>query len=221
MRFPNAYKGLKKIYRSEILILIVGILTGIAGFFGAQAASQIAEQGEEGITAATAFGVMIPIMVSGIITIIAAFMQFLGLKNAAKDDAEFKKGYTYALIGLALAIVFGILSIMKIENAMITDLSKILSNFIEIVITFYIITGIISLSEKLDDPEMAARGKKIFYMYAAGVILASLVDLICTVMNLDKSGTIAVVLGGLSALLAVIAYVLYLGYLGKAKRMLA
>ena len=220
MRFPNAYKGIKKIYRSEMLMLIVGLLGGIAGIFGGQAAAQIAEHGEDGITAATAFGVMIPVMLSGIITIIAAFMQFFGLKDAAKDDEDFKKGYTYALVGLAFAVVFGVLSIMKIENAMLTDLSKVLSNFIEIVITFYIIKGIINLSEKLDNPEMAAKGKKIFYMYAAGVIIASLVELVCSLMHLDKSATAAVALGGLSALLAVVAYILYLGYLGKAKKML-
>jgi hypothetical protein len=41
MNFPNALKGIKKIYISEMLMLLSGALGGVASFFGTQAAKQI------------------------------------------------------------------------------------------------------------------------------------------------------------------------------------
>jgi hypothetical protein len=93
------------------------------------------------ITAASAFGVMVPILLSGLIGIIASLMQFFGLKDASADEENFKKGYIYALIGLLVSITFSVLSSMKIGGTMFDDLGKIVSNFVQIIVTLYVING--------------------------------------------------------------------------------
>lgn len=221
MNFPNALKGIKKIYISEMLMLLSGALGGVASFFGTQAAKQIEQGGAEAIEAGTAFGVMIPLLASGIIAIIAVFIQFFGLKSAANDDDNFKTGYTYALIGLVLSVVFSILSYTKIGGDLLDDLVKLVSSFIQVVVTFYVITGIKSLSEKLGNTEMAARGKKTFNIYAAAIILASVVELAMTVLSGGLKTAVVGILGAVMLVLMVVGYILYLGYLSKAKKMLA
>ena len=221
MNFPNALKRHKKIYISEMLMLLSGALGGVASFFGTQAAKQIEQGGAEAIEAGTAFGVMIPLLASGIIAIIAVFIQFFDFKSAANDDDNFKTGYTYALIGLVLSVVFSILSYTKIGGDLLDDLVKLVSSFIQVVVTFYVITGIKSLSEKLGNTEMVARGKKTFNIYAAAIILASVVELAMTVLSGGLKTAVVGILGAVMLVLMVVGYILYLGYLSKAKKMLA
>lgn len=221
MRFPNALKGIKKIFTAEILMLICGLLGGIAGAFGQQASGQIAEHGAEGITATTAFGVMIPLLASGLIAIIASLIEFFGLKDASEDDEYFKKGYIYALIGLIVSIVIEILSFMKVGGTMVTDLGKVVSNFVQIVVTLYVIYGIRSLSEKLGESAMAERGKKVFNVYAAAVILASVVELGMAVLQGSAKTVVVGILGAVMLVLTIVGYFMYLRYLSAAKKMLA
>lgn len=221
MKFPNALKGLKKIYTAEILMLVCGLLGGIAGVFGQKASEQIAEHGTEGLDIGTAFGVFIPIMLSGLIAIFATLIEFFGLKDASEDDENFKKGYTYALIGLIVTIVIEFLSFMKIGGDMVTDLGKVVSNFVQIVVTLYVIYGIRSLAEKLGDTEMAERGKKVFTIYSASVILASLVELGMAVLEGGTKTAVVGILGAVMLVLTIVGYVMYLRYLSSAKKMLA
>ena len=67
MNFPNALKGVKNIYTSEILLLLAGVLGGVASFFGTQAQQQIAQGGTEALDAGTAFGVMIRVLAAGLV----------------------------------------------------------------------------------------------------------------------------------------------------------
>lgn len=220
MKYPDALRGIKKIYTSEILLLLAGLLGGVASVFGAQASQQIAQGGAEGIDAGTAFGVLIPILASGLIAIIATIIEFFGLKDAANENEYFKNGYIYALIGLVLSIALTILSYTKVSD-MVSDLGKIVSNFIQMVVTFYVITGIKDLAEKLGDTDMVSRGKKTFNIYAAAIICASLVELALTLLQ-DNAKTIVVgILGAVTVILTVIGYALYLIYLSRAKKMLA
>ena len=137
------------------------------------------------------------------------------------DDDNFKTGYTYALIGLVLSVVFSILSYTKIGGDLLDDLVKLVSSFIQVVVTFYVITGIKSLSEKLGNTEMVARGKKTFNIYAAAIILASVVELAMTVLSGGLKTAVVGILGAVMLVLMVVGYILYLGYLSKAKKMLA
>lgn len=220
MNYPDALRGIKKIYTSEILLLLAGLLGGMASVFGVQATQQIAENGAEGLDIGTAFGVMIPVLASGIIAVIATIIEFFGLKDASNENEYFKNGYIYAIIGLILSIALSILSYMKVSD-MVSDLGKLASNFIQMVVTFYVITGIKDLAEKLGDMDMVSRGKKTFNIYAAAIICASLVELAVSLLQ-DNARTLVVgILGAVTLILMIVGYALYLIYLSKAKKMLA
>lgn len=221
MNFPNALKGVKKIYTSEILLLLAGILGGVASFFGTQAQQQIAQGGTEGLDAGTAFGVMIPVLAAGLVEIIATLVQFFGLKDASADDEYFKQGYTYAFIGLVASIVFSVLSYSKIGGSMMNDLGTIVSNFIQVVVTFYVISGIKNLADRLGNAEMVERGKKVFNIYAAAVILSSVVQLATAVLQDKMKMFVVGILGAVALILSIVGFILYMGYLSKAKKMLA
>ncbi|MBQ9823866.1 MAG: hypothetical protein IJM63_05165 [Solobacterium sp.] len=221
MKYPNAYNGIKKIHTAELLSLLAGILGTVAVAFGGLASQQIAQGGADSLTPAAAFGTMIPLFGAGIIGIVASLMQFLGLKDAAADEENFKKGFTYALAGLIIAVVLSILSMMNLSNSMIDDFGKIISNFVQIVVTLYVINGIRSLAEKLGESGIEGRGKKVFNIYAASVILASVVELLMTVLSGSARTIVVGILGALMLVLTVVGYIMYLRYLSAAKKMLA
>ncbi len=218
MKFPNALTGLKKIYASQMLLLVVGILDGVASVFGDKASEQVAGAGN--VTAETALGVMIPLLLSGLLTIVAACLELFGLKDAAEDDEQFKKGYTYALIGLIFSIVIAVLNYLKISGGMLSDFAETVSDLIEVLVSFYVITGIKSLAEKLGNKDMVNSGKKTFNIYAASTICASLVELLMKVLKGDTKMFVIGIFGAITLALIVVAYFLYLRYLGKAKKML-
>ena len=218
MKYQNAFNGLKRIYNSEILSLIAAALGAVASSFGGQAYQEISG---EGLTPGTVAGIMIPLMAAGIIAIVAAVMELLGLKDAAEDDEYFKTGYTYALIGLVVSIAVSVLQYMKIGGGLLDDFGKLVSSFVQIAVTFYVISGIKNLAEKLGDAEMAGRGKKVFNIYAVTVILASVVTLLTTVLSGNLQTVIAGILGVVTLVLTVVGYVLYLRYLRSAREMLS
>ena len=217
MKYQNAFNGLKKIYNSEILSLIAAALGAVASSFGGKASQEISGAG---LTPGTAFGVMIPLMAAGILAIVAAVMELFGLKDAAEDDEYFKTGYTYALIGLVVSIAVSVLQYMKIGGGLLDDFGKLVSSFVQIAVTFYVISGIRNLAEKLGNAEMAGRGKKVFNIYAVTVILASVVTLLTTVLSGNIQTVVAGILAVVTLVLTVVGYVLYLRYLRNAKEML-
>lgn len=218
MRYPNALNGIKKVYTAQILMLVAGLLTGVASFFGSQASKEMAEGG---ITAASAFGVMIPLFAGGILAVAAGLFELFGLKTAAQDDEYFKKGYTYSLISLVISIVISVLSFMNIGGKMLTDLGSTVSDFIQTVVTFYVIYGVRNLAEKLGDSEMAERGTKVFWVYAAAIILASLVELAMGILQNTARTLVVGIFGAVMLVLMAVGYIMYLRYLSSAKKMLA
>ncbi|MCR5796256.1 MAG: hypothetical protein K6G61_13025 [Solobacterium sp.] len=219
MRYPNALSGIRKIYTAEMLTLLAAVLGVAASVFGGIISQQIAGGGE--ITAQSAVSVLIPVLAAGLITIIAGIMQLFGLKDASADDESFRKGYTYALMGLVFSVAFTVLSNTKTGGSLLDDGAKLLSNIIEIAVTFFVIAGIKSLAEKLGDMNMVSRGKTVFNIYAASVICSSLAQLASAVLQNDLKTVVSGILGIITLVLTAVAYILYLGYLGRAKKMLA
>ena len=131
------------------------------------------------------------------------------------------RGFTYALMGLVFSVAFTIFSNSKTGGSLLDDGAKLLSNFIQIAVTFFVITGVKSLAEKLGDAEMVSRGKTVFNIYAASVILSSAFELISAVLQGDVKTVVSGILAFATLILMAAGYILYLRYLSKAKQMLS
>ena len=105
MQFPNAAKGIKKIFSSVILDIIGGVGLVISALVVLAVAAML-ESGDEslGITGMIA---VITMAVSGVLTLLAAVLSVVGMAQASKDEGSFK----IAIFVLIAAVVTGVLSI--------------------------------------------------------------------------------------------------------------
>ena len=210
----NAYEGIKKIYKAEIMALIATILLLIGSIISVTGVSA-------GEATSTGTGLLIggglTVIVAGILLIIAAIMNIIGVNRASKDEAAFKN----ALIALLVGILASVISSAFSGNATVTSLCKAVNNVTEILASYFICTGIINLADRLKNSEMSARGQKVRSILMGIWVLAAVMNFLATLFASNATmqsilGIIALV-GGI---ISIVAYFLYIGLLGRAKKML-
>ena len=213
--FTNAYEGVKKIYKAEILALIASVLL-LAGSIISVTGVKAGENAASGEGLLVSGGLLV--IVAAVLMIIAAIMNIIGVNRASKDESAFKN----ALIALLFGIAANILVSACGENTMISSIGKTLVNVTEILASYYICTGVINLADRLGDSGVSARGKKVRSILMGIWVASAVLNILATLFGTDETmqaviGIIAVV-GGI---ISVVAYFLYIGLLGKAKNMLA
>ena len=209
MKFPNALKGLKKIYASEILTLLAGILSGVFSYLGNGAGANI-EDSKMALLA-------VLFLCFGILTLVAYILNFIGTAQAGKDESSFKSALLWILIGIALTAAALILG----EDHY---LYRYLSNgtrMTDILMTIYIIQGVICLANKLGNEEQAQRGKRVQNMIVFIYALSFVFQIVNDFLNVEKISPAVLAACGFAALiLFIVAYITFIRLLSKAKKML-
>ena len=102
MKFPNAAKGVKKIFNAEIISLIAALIGGAGLILGLIGASK--ETGESvGTTLLAVSGALL--IVSGIALLVAGIMNIVGFIQAAKDEVGIKRAVLCTVFSALLACV--------------------------------------------------------------------------------------------------------------------
>ena len=218
MRFPNAYEGVKKIFTAEILALIARVCVLVAAIGGLAAVGAVAVAdsvdgdsviavGLAGAGLAGIFGVA-----AGVIAIIAFILQIVGINKAKADEPAFKTAMIFILVAIAASGVGSIFS----SNETLQSIAQIVTDVAGLCVTLYIIQGIKSLADRLNNGAVSAKGNQIFLLIAVMygvVLLANLIGLFAP--------TIAGVLAIVAAVVGIVQYFFFLSYLSQAKKMLA
>ena len=216
MQFPNAAKGVKRIFTAEILKLIAAVVSiiGILMMIITVAAAKV--DSESGTIAA---GVGTAVLLSGaaILALIGAILALVGIINASKDEGAFKTALILVIISLIAAVVGGIFS----GNTTVYSICQIVQNLMSIFVTVFVIRGITNLAVKIGNDEVAKQGKSLLTI----IVVFYALSLIANILVLVFGGMFASVLGGVLAVVAlvlnIIAYIVYLSLLNKGKNMLA
>ncbi|MBQ6551102.1 MAG: hypothetical protein IJL78_06825 [Lachnospiraceae bacterium] len=212
MRFPNAQKGVSRIYKAEIIMLISSILTFVSGIIMIASAS-IAEENETAAVIATI--TMIITLIAMIVMLVAFILNLTGVISAKKDEGSFRAALYCILAGLVFSALASIFSTKDIS-----DVFSIISRAASICVTLFIIQGISNLAARLKDSVMVEKGNKIMYIIVAVQVLSLITTIVSTIFQ-SKGGMIA---GGviiiIASVLDIVAYFMYLTYLAKARRML-
>lgn len=218
MKYPNAFAGIKKIFTAEILMVIaevctvIGVIAMIVALAGLKADSADAAVGGGAVAIIFMLG-------AGVLSIIAFILQALGLSKAALDEPNFKNGLWCVIAGLALTIVSSIMSTIGLSLS--SSILELLSSIINMLIIIYVIAGIRSLSEKLEDSAMVGMGNKLLVIILIVYILSLISSLIVAIFGGISASVAAGVFALASAVLSAVATIIYIVYLGKAKKMLS
>lgn len=232
MRFPNAYRGISKLFAAEILKLIAaGLLfaAGIAGIIGSGSylvdmakTSQITEEAVQGIVSSP--GVIAAAFLSVgamILLIIAYIMNIVGLGQAGKDEPNFRNAFIVSIVVLAITVVAAFLSGTNVAGGAGSDITNTIMRACEIFVMISVVVGIMNLSNAFNNGGMYEFGRKIIIIVIISIGIALAVNFIS--IFFWNNSAIAIVDGILALIGAVamfVGYIAYIIYLAKAKRML-
>ena len=205
MKYLNAFEGIKKIYKAEIMSIIAAVLSLVAGVLSA-----IGTASDNGAVV----GAGIVVIIAAILLIVAEIMNISGVSRASKDESAFKKALTALIIGIGANFLVCYFS----ENQLLSGIGSFVCSITEFLASFFVCTGIINLAESLSDKAVSNNGRKtrtfLMYLFLASAALSLLSAL------LDKNGALASVISVVSSLVSIAAYIIYFSVLGKSKAML-
>ncbi len=214
MKFPNAAKGIKKLFTAEVLYLISVILIGIGTIFA------LVSQSKEGFSAV----ILSSVAVGGIIVIVALVLQIVGVIQASKDEASFKGVIYVTLFGIAVSVVASLLSALFRDNAILPSISNLVSSIVSVISTVLIILGICNLMNQIGKQDLVVKGGKVLRIIVWLAILSLIMRFINIFLpsNFDDAKPLAKVIVLCLCILAVILeiaeYVLYISLLSKASK---
>ena len=218
MKYPNAARGIKKIYIAEILCILGSVMAiGIAIMVGANRI----DTGIDGQAAAQALqsaGIAVPFTILGVMMMLLMVLSYIlnlsGIVNASKDD----EGFKLALWTLLASIVFGIAAaLLESSNAKVANWLKVPSTLLEMVVMIYVLEGINNMAKGLGNKEVADMSAQCRTWLISALILSAVAE---ALVALGTAGTaLHTTSGVVAALLQIVAYVVYLRVLNKARLM--
>ena len=218
MRYPNAAKGIKKIYLAEILGILALVLAIVMAIMVAGSHVDTSISGEEAAQALQAANVGTPFVILGVammlLMLVSYFMNLSGVINASKDDEGFKR----ALWALLASIAFGVVAaILENSNAKVASWLKVPSTLFELVVTIYVLEGIGNLARNLGKNDIADLSKQCRTWMMCALVLSAAAEVFVAFQA--EESTLKTTSGVAASLLGIVAYVVYLRVLNKARLM--
>ena len=215
MKFPNAAKGISKIFTSEILALIAAIATGVATILAAVMYASAKTNSTAG-AAASGIGMLVLGLGASVLLVIALILQIVGVVQTSKDEDSFKMIIYLTIFTLIVAVVAAIFSRVTFLNNIANAVSAI-GGFVT---TLLIILGIGNLGVQVGNDEVIDKCSSQFKLILGIGIVALLARFFCIFLPTIPAQGIVIALAVVALVLSIIQYILYLSLLSKAKKML-
>ena len=215
MKFPNAAKGISKIFTSEILALIAAIATGVASILAAVMYASAKTNSTAG-AAASGIGTLVLVLGASVLLVIALILKIVGVVQTSKDEDSFKMIIYLTIFTLIVAVIAAIFSRVTFLNNIATAVSAIGS----FVTTLLIILGIGNLGVQVGNDEVIDKCSSQFKLILGIGIVALLARFFCIFLPTVPAQGIVIALAVVALVLNIIQYILYLSLLSKAKKML-
>ena len=213
MKFPNTFKGIKKIWIAEMLMLLASVLSIVLLFVVANNSAVV----EDVLVVAIDTPTQVLSIASAVLMIVAFVLNLIGIINCHKDD----KNFVNALIATVLGVICGIV------NAIWGEAKPRLGEWMEFVMvmescyaSYYVLTGVSNLSEAYPDPQTKKLVDKSRNWLLGSFCLSAILKLIVDIFNI-QDGTPKTIMGIVAVLAEIVSYVIYIMALNKSKKMLA
>ncbi len=218
MRFPNACKGLKKIFFAELISLIALVPYAVSLVLVQFLPEEIDKNNAEILPAEVV--VTILSILSLVMMTVAYVLNVIGYVTASKDNESFKKAMLLTIAGMVLTVVSGIMENAN-GNPILTNTFDSMENILDLLITLMTISGIVTLSVTYGDLRMVESGKALFKFLFA-IYLPTLIAYVFVYLlrNTRSAAFLAVTVTFISFALNTVYSLLYLRYLYRAVNML-
>ena len=215
MKFPNAFRGIKKIWLAELLMLLFVAASIISVVVAVTNSSLVDEKVVLNSSAETTVGLLV--IVTGLLVLVAFVLNLVGLINARADDSAFRIALLVTLLGIAASVVQVIWS----KNQGLVKWMDTLTTIFSMFATYYVLTGIANLAEKLSDSATKALALKSRTLLEGTFCATGVFKLIINIFKIQETSTIYLIISIVALVLELVSYILYLRALSKGKKMLA
>lgn len=216
MSYENAQKGISKVFTAQVLQIIAALCGAITGVLGVVAVAAVASESAGGAVA-SGIGVVIAGIAYVVLIIIAFIMQLVGLSTAGKDSEQIKKAFTISIIGLIVAILFGILK--SFTAAWVGNIGDVIVAVLGLLVTYNVLFGCAGLNS-----ELAEKASSTWKIYMCIIILDIAIVIVSLIMGALGVTAVSAVAGTIlvvaDAVLEIVAYIMFIVFLNKAKNTL-
>ena len=216
MKFPNAAKGISKIFTAEILQLIGTLATGIAVVLTAIFRNELsAENLNAGMTV---WAIIILALMAGaaVVGIIALIIKIIGFIQTARDESFFRGVIYLTVIAILICFVAGAFS----WNPFWSGFANAVADVVTFITSLMVVLGISRMAIALKDDGVLKSSGTLFKVILGVGILSVLTSFFSIFIPSAAGYYFTVVLGCMTIVLSLVRYVLYLIVLSKAKKML-
>lgn len=169
MRFPNAYKAVKKLFLAEIISIAVALLSLVAAVLSAVG---IASPNNGLVISAGTLA-----LVSVIALVVVFVLQLVAMIQGGKDEDNFRTALWVTLIAIAVTVASAILQSIEATKGMtlLISIFDAFSSVASIVVMVLVLYAISNLANQLHNQELAEKGRRLaFYiviLFAVSTIL--------------------------------------------------
>ena len=216
MKYPNAAKGVQRIYIAELLKLIAyfSLIAAATIFIISLLSSGVEEVSEVFMNSSVIVSIVL-LVIFVVLYLISFIMNLIGFINAFRDDENFKT----ALIFLIINIVFTIVSVFIISGGFASILYS-LATLSDTLATIFVIAGGVNLANQLEYGDVSKKGANVIKLIIIMEAISFVITFITTFMNGSASSMIALIFVLATFVLSIIKYVMYLSFLSKTRKML-
>lgn len=215
MKFPNAAKGISKIFTSEILELIATIAMGVVSILAAVFAVSAKANNEAGAVA-SGLGLIILAAGASVLIIIALILKIVGVVQTSRDEDSFRMIIYLTIFTMIVAIIASIFS----RNTFLYNTINAVSSIGNLVTILLIILGIGNLAAQVGNEKVIDKCSSQFKLILAIGVVSLLARFFSIFLPTEAAKGIIIVLIIAATVLSIVQYILYLSLLSKAKKML-
>ena len=218
MKFPNAHNGVKKIYFAELLSLIATIVMVVSAFVMLIGMAVIETTGTASTGMEVVTVIALILVLSSFAALLVAFVfNLIGIIKASADEDQFRSALIFTIIGMVVSMIPGFFP----NSPIVASAMSAVTPVVQMLITIFVVQGIINLALKLGNNELAQKGNKVLTMTLLAFLLSSIANLLATIFQANETMEIAAAaIAIIGMILSIVAYFIYLGYLKKAVKML-
>lgn len=165
MKYPNAYRGVKKIFSSDVfaMITIVCLLLALIP------------------------PLSLPLMiVAGCLSIVSYVLLVVGICQAAKDEPTFLQARTAVIV----ALICSLLRLFIDEGNLLYSIISLIESIASLCCSVSVIQGIIELARSLKNLRMSERGRKLIRLILILTICAFVLRLIASILTVSQTALV-------------------------------
>lgn len=219
MRFPNAARGVKKLFTAEILSILSAvslIVCVVMMAFTVTGAAKTSANGQAGFTLASLGASLIFLIAFFVLALISKILKLVGLLNASHDEKSFKTALFVLLFSIVLFIVADIL----IGSHTAFNILYACSTLFEFFSLLFILAGIVKLADQMNRGDISKKGSGLVKLLLVIAVLSFVISIVSSFTGSLENSVLTVVLTIVTLVLGVVESVMYISLLSKAKKML-